>query len=172
MIGAGAWGTTLASMCARHGPTALWALEEEVVGEINERRANSRYLDGFELPKGLRGTGSLEEATAEAEVIVMAVPSTWFRAVLEQAAPFVPRAAAVVSVAKGLEPGTLLGMTAVIGQCLPESPRAALSGPNLAREIMAAMRPAPSWPAPTTTSPGACKASSTARATASTRAAT
>lgn len=137
VVGAGAWGTTLASMRARHGPTVLWAHEDDVVQEINERRANSRFLQGFELPKRLRATGSLEEALAGAEVVVMAVPSAWFRAVLERAAPFVPRAAPVVSVAKGLEPKTLLRMTEVVGELLPGNPPAALSGPNLAREIMA-----------------------------------
>ena len=137
VIGAGAWGTTLASMCARHGPTRLWALEDAVVEEVNEHHANRLYLDGFALPKDLRATRSLEEATAQAEVVVMAVPSAYFRAVLEQAAPFVPRSVPVVSVAKGFEPGTLLRMTEVSAEVLPASPRAALSGPNLAREIMA-----------------------------------
>jgi glycerol-3-phosphate dehydrogenase (NAD(P)+) len=137
VIGAGAWGTTLASRCARHGQTVLWARREELAGEINAQHENRPYLGGFELPKALRATSSLEEAGAGAEVVVMAVPSRWFRAVLEQAAPFLPRAVPVVSVAKGFEPGSLLGTTAVIGEVLPESPPAVLSGPNLAREIMA-----------------------------------
>jgi glycerol-3-phosphate dehydrogenase (NAD(P)+) len=137
VVGGGAWGTTLASMCARKGPTTLWALEHEVVDGINQRHVNSRYLDGFELSKKMRATGSLEEATARAEVVVMAVPSSFFRAVLEQAAPFVSRSAPIVSVAKGFEPTTLLRMTEVIAEVLPASPRAALSGPNLAREVMA-----------------------------------
>jgi glycerol-3-phosphate dehydrogenase (NAD(P)+) len=137
VIGAGSWGTTLASMCARHGPTRLWGREDPVVEEINQRHANSLYLEGFELPSSLRATRSLEETCGEAEVVVMAVPSPYFRAVLEQAAPFLPRSAPVVSVAKGLESETLLRMTEVIAQVLPGNPRAVLSGPNLAREIMA-----------------------------------
>jgi glycerol-3-phosphate dehydrogenase (NAD(P)+) len=79
----------------------------------------------------------MEEATERAEVVVMAVPSPYFRRVLGQAAPFVRRAVPIVSVAKGLEPETLLRMTEVIAQVLPDNPRAVLSGPNLAREIMA-----------------------------------
>jgi len=137
VVGGGAWGTTLASMCGGKGPTTLWAREDAVVEAINERRVNPRFLDGFELPKGLRATGSLEEATARAEVVVMAVPSSFFRAVLEQAAPFVPRSTPIVSVAKGFEPATLQRMTEVIAEVLPASPRAVLSGPNLAREVMA-----------------------------------
>jgi glycerol-3-phosphate dehydrogenase (NAD(P)+) len=137
VIGAGSWGTTLASMCARRGPATIWGFEDEVVEEIERRHSNSLYLKGFELPAALRPTRSLEEATRQAEVVVMAVPSSHFRAVLEQAAPFVPRSLPVVSVAKGLEPESLLRMTEVIAQLLPDNPRAVLSGPNLAREIMA-----------------------------------
>jgi len=137
VIGAGSWGTTLASRCARHGPTTIWGLEPRVVEEINARHSNSLYLAGFELPSTLRATLSLEEATRRAEVIVMAVPSPYFRAVLEEVAPFLRRSRPIVSVAKGLEPASLLRMTEVIAQLLPQNPRAVLSGPNLAREIMA-----------------------------------
>jgi glycerol-3-phosphate dehydrogenase (NAD(P)+) len=137
VLGAGSWGTTLASMCARHGPTTIWALEDEVAREINARHTNSLYLQGFELTPALRATRRVEEATAGAKVVVLAVPSPYFRAVLGQAAPFVPKTVPVVSVAKGLEPETLLRMTEVIAQVLPDNPRAALSGPNLAREIIA-----------------------------------
>ena len=137
MIGAGSWGTTLASMCARHGPATIWAREDEVVAEINGRHTNSLYVGGFTLPASLRATRSLQEAVAGAEVVVVAVPSPYFRAVLEQAGPFVRRRAPVVSVAKGFEPSTLLRMTEVIGEILPDNPSAVLSGPNLAREIMA-----------------------------------
>jgi glycerol-3-phosphate dehydrogenase (NAD(P)+) len=124
-------------MCARRGPTTIWGFEDEVVDEINARHSNSLYLKDFELPAELRATRSLEEATRQAEVIVMAVPSPHFRAVLGQAAPFIRDSVPVVSVAKGLEPESLLRMTEVIAQLLPENPRAVLSGPNLAREIMA-----------------------------------
>ena len=111
VLGAGSWGTTLASMCARHGPTTIWALEDEVAREINARHTNSLYLQGFELTRALRATRRVEEATAGAKVVVLAVPSPYFRAVLGQAAPFVPETVPVVSVAKGLEPETLLRMT-------------------------------------------------------------
>jgi glycerol-3-phosphate dehydrogenase (NAD(P)+) len=137
VIGAGSWGTTLASICVRRGPTTIWGLEEQVVEEITERHSNSVYLKGFQLPTALRATRSMEEALWQAEVVVIAVPSPYFRSVLEQAAPFVRRSLPVVSVTKGFEPQSLLRMTEVIAELLPNSPRAVLSGPNLAREIMA-----------------------------------
>jgi glycerol-3-phosphate dehydrogenase (NAD(P)+) len=137
VIGAGSWGTTLASMCSRHGPTTIWAHEDEVVEEINTHHVNNLYLIGFKLPASLRATRSLQEAVERAEVVVMAVPSTHFRAVFDQAAPFVKREVPIVSVAKGFEPSTLLRMTEVLAEILPDNPSAVLSGPNLAREIMA-----------------------------------
>jgi glycerol-3-phosphate dehydrogenase (NAD(P)+) len=115
----------------------LVTIADPVVEEINARRSNSLYLQGFELPTALRATRSMEEATRPAEVVVMAVPSPHFRAMLQQAAPFIGRSLPVVSVTKGLEPESLLRMTEVIAQLLPDNPRAVLSGPNLAREIMA-----------------------------------
>jgi glycerol-3-phosphate dehydrogenase (NAD(P)+) len=137
VLGAGSWGTTVASMCARRGPTTIWALEDEVVAEINAHHSNTPYLKGFALPAALRATRSLEEATRDAEVVVIAVPSPYFRSVVAQAAPFIRRPLPVVSVVKGLEPESLLRMTEVIAELLPGHPRAVLSGPNLAREIMA-----------------------------------
>ena len=124
-------------MCARRGSATLWALEDEVVEEINARHSNRLYLKGFELPKTLRATRSMEDAIETARVIVMAVPSLHFRAILEQAAPVIRRPLPVVSVTKGFEPRSLLRMTEVIAEILPDNPRAVLSGPNLAREIMA-----------------------------------
>jgi glycerol-3-phosphate dehydrogenase (NAD(P)+) len=124
-------------MCSRHGPVLLWARGDEVVAEINHRHTNSPYLSGFALPASLRATRSLQEAAEGAEIVVVAVPSPYLRKVLEEVAPFVERQAAVVSVAKGFEPTSLLRMTEVMAEILPESPRAVLSGPNLAREIMA-----------------------------------
>jgi glycerol-3-phosphate dehydrogenase (NAD(P)+) len=115
----------------------IWALEDEVVDEINTDHSNSLYLRGFALPEALRATRSMEDAVATAEVVLMAVPSPYFRAVLEQAAPWVRNAVPCVSVTKGFEPKSLLRMTEVIGDVLPDHPRAVLSGPNLAREIMA-----------------------------------
>jgi len=108
-----------------------------VAEEINTQHANSLYLIGFKLPLALRATRSLQEAVESAEVVVMAVPSPHFRAVLDQAAPFVKGKVPIVSVAKGFEPSTLLRMTEVMAEILPDHPRAVLSGPNLAREIMA-----------------------------------
>ena len=137
VVGAGSWGTTVACIASRNCPTMLWARRDELVDEINAKHTNSRYLDGFTLPDELRASSSLAETVGAADVVVMAVPSHGFRAVLEEAAPFVRPWVPVLSLSKGIELGTHLRMTQVINDVLPDHPAGALTGPNLAKEIMA-----------------------------------
>jgi glycerol-3-phosphate dehydrogenase (NAD(P)+) len=137
VLGAGSWGTTVASLSAGRNPTLLWARNPDVAAAVNDRHENPAYLAGFPLPEGLRATSDLEEAAASAEVLVVGVPSHGFRTVLEEAAPHVPHWIPVVSLTKGFEAGTLFRMTEVIRDVLPGRVAAALSGPNLAKEIMA-----------------------------------
>lgn len=137
VVGAGSWGTTVAALAAADNPTVLWARRKEVADEITTDHANTTYLPGAALPPALRATASLEEAITAADVVVMAVPSHGFREVLEAAAPFVRPGVPVISLAKGLEQGSLLRMTEVVRSVLPDHPAGALTGPNLAREVMA-----------------------------------
>jgi glycerol-3-phosphate dehydrogenase (NAD(P)+) len=138
VIGAGSWGTTVAGVVGGRVPTALWSRDSELASSINRTRENARYLPGVELPSLVRGTADLDRACGDAEVIVMAVPSHGFRAVLGRAAPAIGSDVAVVSVSKGLERDTLLRMTEVVVDVLPShrtGPVAVLTGPNLAREV-------------------------------------
>ena len=138
VIGAGSWGTTVAAIMSEHAPTTLWGRDAALVAEINERHENARYLAGIELPATLWATDDLEAACAGSSVLVMAVPSHGYRAVLERAAPAVARDAPVVSLAKGIERGTLLRMSQVTLDVLVDhAPErvAVLTGPNLAREV-------------------------------------
>jgi glycerol-3-phosphate dehydrogenase (NAD(P)+) len=137
VLGAGSWGTTVASLSAGRNPTMLWARNPELAAAVNQQHENPSYLPGFPLPQALRATSDLEEAASTAEVLVVGVPSHGFRTVLEQAAPFVPHWIPVVSLTKGFEAGSLLRMTEVIRDVLPGRVAGALSGPNLAKEIMA-----------------------------------
>lgn len=139
VIGAGSWGTTVASLSAANAPTVLWARSREVAEEIRASHSNERYLPDAKLHPELAATHSLEEAVSSADVLVMAVPSHGFRAVLEQAAPQVRPWIPVVSLTKGLEQGTRLRMTQVVDELLPGHPVGVLSGPNLANEVMAGL---------------------------------
>jgi len=136
VIGAGSWGTTVASLAAANAPTVLWARRAELAAEMNERHTSEAYLPGLQLHPALRATSSIEEAVASADVLVMAVPSHGFRAVLELATDHVRPWIPVVSLVKGLEQGTRRRMTQVVEQILPGHPAGVLSGPNLAREVM------------------------------------
>lgn len=136
VLGGGSWGTTVASLASKHNRTTLWARKAELADEVNTRHTNEAYLPGFTLPDRLRATSDLAEAVSEADLLVVGVPTHGFREVLEKSAadvrPWIP----VVSLSKGFETGTLLRMTEIIKEVLPGRPAAALSGPNIAREIM------------------------------------
>ena len=137
LLGGGSWGTTVASLIARNAPVTLWARDSGTVREINEEKANSKYLPGARLNSKLAATDSIEEAVANCDVLVMGIPSQHFRAVLEQSRehlrPWVP----VISLTKGLELSTRMRMTEIINEVLPGHPVGVLTGPNLAREIVA-----------------------------------
>lgn len=136
VIGAGSWGSTVASIIARKVTTTLWARRPELAEEVRTRHTNGVYLPDRHLDERLQATASLEEAVSQADVMVMAVPSHGFRAVLEQASPFVRPWIPIVSLTKGLEEGTHHRMTEVISEVLPGHPAGILSGPNLAREVL------------------------------------
>jgi glycerol-3-phosphate dehydrogenase (NAD(P)+) len=118
-------------------PTLLWARRPELADEINLHHTNERYLPGYRLHHELRATSNLAEAVEQADVIVMGVPSQGFRSALEQVAVHLRAWVPVLSLTKGLEQGTQLRMTQVINELLPGHPAAVLTGPNLAKEILA-----------------------------------
>ena len=136
VVGAGSWGTTIASTIAPRAPTVIWARRPEIADEINRGRSNVAYLPDRQISEQLRATASLEEAVGGADVIAMAVPSHGFREVLTEAAPFVCPWVPIVSLTKGLEGRTHHRMTEVIGEVLPGHPAGVLAGPNLAREVL------------------------------------
>ena len=137
VLGGGSWGTTVAALTARNVPVTLWARSRDTVDEINRERRNQRYLPDAVLPNGLRATSSIEEAVTGADVVVMGIPSQSFREVLMEVRkhlrPWVP----IISLTKGLELDTRMRMTEIINDLVPGHPVGVLTGPNLAREIMA-----------------------------------
>jgi glycerol-3-phosphate dehydrogenase (NAD(P)+) len=137
VLGAGSWGTTVASLAAAHARSVLWARDEDVAREVDLEHHNSRYLPDLELHPDLQATSALQEAVEGADVLVMGVPSHGMRATLEAAAPHVRPWIPIVSLAKGLEAGTRLRPTQIIDEVLPGHPAGVLSGPNLAREVLA-----------------------------------
>lgn len=137
VLGAGSWGTALAVHLGSIGhEVRLWARDDGLVREMVMRRANPTYLPDVNLPSCVAPTASLPEALDGASFVVSAVPSHGTRDVIQAAAPAVPPGAIVVTATKGLEGGSLLRMSEVIGQILgPAQPVVVLSGPSFAVEV-------------------------------------
>jgi glycerol-3-phosphate dehydrogenase (NAD(P)+) len=140
VLGAGAWGTTIATLAAASAPTRLWAYEPEVVRSIREQGENSTYLAGYPLPSSLHPTNDLADAVEGADLVIVAVPARHLRAVMGVAGTSMGSEPLVLSLTKGIEPETGRRMTEVLFEVLTDhEPNAigVLSGPNLARELMA-----------------------------------
>lgn len=137
VLGGGSWGTTVASLAAHNAATTLWCRDAETADGINTRHVNGRYLEGYELHPTLRATTDLAEAVSSADVVVMGIPSQAYRSTLELASAHIRPWVPIVSLTKGLEQGTRLRMSQVTNEVMPGHPAGALTGPNLAKEILA-----------------------------------
>jgi glycerol-3-phosphate dehydrogenase (NAD(P)+) len=137
LMGGGSWGTTVASLVSRNAPVTLWARNPDTVNEINTHHTNEVYLPGARLPEKLAATHDIAEAVKTADVIIMGIPSHNFRAVLTEVKKHIRAWVPIISLTKGLELESGLRMTEVINEVLPGHPVGVLTGPNLAREIMA-----------------------------------
>jgi glycerol-3-phosphate dehydrogenase (NAD(P)+) len=137
LLGGGSWGTTVASLVTRNAPVTLWARNPATVEEINSRHSNETYLPGAKIPEKLVATNDIAEAVGGADVVIMGIPSQNFRSVLEEVKQHIRAWVPVISLTKGLELETRMRMTEIINEILPGHPVGVLTGPNLAREIMA-----------------------------------
>jgi glycerol-3-phosphate dehydrogenase (NAD(P)+) len=136
VIGAGAWGTTLARMLAQAGhPVTLWAHRPEAAAEMDAAGENRRYLPGHPFPVGLAVSGDPSHLRAPHRLYILAVPSAHARGALQRLGPVLAPGTPFVSVVKGLEARTQARMSEVIGKEAPGRPVAVLSGPNLAKEV-------------------------------------
>lgn len=137
VLGGGSFGTAMANIAVRNGcDTMIWIRDELAASEMNQTHVNKRYLPDFTLESGLIAVTDLETAICNRDIILVAIPSHSFRDVLKQIKPFIT-SQAVVSLTKGIEAKTFHFMSDIIREELPEVPYGVLSGPNLAKEIMA-----------------------------------
>jgi glycerol-3-phosphate dehydrogenase (NAD(P)+) len=137
VLGAGSWGTTFAKVLADAGrEVVLWARRPEVAAAITDERRNPEYLPGVTLP-ALEATTNAAAALDGADAVVLAVPSQTLRPNLTAWRGLLPPGVTLVSLAKGVELGTLERMSEVVAEVadVPSDHVAVLSGPNLAREI-------------------------------------
>ena len=137
VIGAGQWGTTLALHLAKAGPVILLARDEEQARSLAEDRRNSRYLPEITIPVEVEITADPAALADADELVIYAVPTMAMRETAQRTRTHLDGAAVLMSVAKGIEHDSLMRMTQVLIDEIPEAAQriTAMSGPNLATEI-------------------------------------
>ncbi len=143
VIGAGSWGTTLANLLAKKGyQVTLWCYEGDLAERIQHTKINDLYLPGISLSENLQATSFLPDAVAEKQLLLFVTPSQVTRQVLQQALPDLSPQALIVSASKGIENETLMLLSQVFAELLPEAMHRQLgflSGPSFAKEVSAGM---------------------------------
>lgn len=136
VIGAGSWGTTLASLLAeKEYDVSLWAFEKDLVATINDTGMNSVYLPDVQLPANLKVTYDIAEAIKKARYILNVVPTQFTRSVFNEAVKYMPEDAVIISASKGIEQGTLLTVSSILKEITGHQ-TAVLSGPSFAKEVI------------------------------------
>lgn len=139
VLGGGSFGTAVANIAARNGcDTKLWIRDEATAQEINQTHVNKKYLPDYQLNQNLEVLSNLEQAVRDRDLILVTIPSHSFRSIIQKIKPFIS-SQAIISLTKGIEAETFYFMSEIIREELPEVPYGVLSGPNLAKEIMAGM---------------------------------
>lgn len=136
VIGAGSWGTTLASLLVeKEYDVLLWAHEADLVEEINNSSSNSIYLPGISLPKGIKATVDIRSAVQQARYVINVVPTQFTRSVFTLVAPALAKDAVIVSASKGIEQGSLSTVSGILKEITAREV-AVISGPSFAREVL------------------------------------
>jgi len=136
VLGGGSFGTVIANICAQKGcDVRQWMRSDIAAANINETHYNPRYLPGYKLATSLVAHTDLTVALTDIDILFVSIPSASFRAVLKQAAPFLPPGIKVVSTTKGIEADTFSMMSQIVEQELVDAKVGVLSGPNFAKEL-------------------------------------
>jgi glycerol-3-phosphate dehydrogenase (NAD(P)+) len=137
VLGAGAWGTTMAQVLVDCGNDVLiWGRDPDVITEINKTHTNKKYLKEHVLPEQLKATAEIKSAFAHSPIIVLAIPAQNLRQALIDWKDLFPPDSLIISTLKGIELTTELRMTEVISEVLGTKNFAILTGPNLADELI------------------------------------
>jgi len=138
VLGGGSFGTAIANIMAENNhAVCLWLRNQDRADEINRDHINSAYLPDYPLNPLLKASASLAESVTDCDIIFMAVPSHSCRAVAAEVAQYIGKAVIVVSTTKGIEHDGFKLMSEVLSEQLPDARIGVLSGPNLAKEIVA-----------------------------------
>lgn len=137
VVGAGTWGTTVAHLCAHNATTTLWTRNADVAESVTQQHLNQQHLPDYPLHPLLTASTDITRVVDGADVVVMGVASAGFTSTLDILEPAMATATPVVSLTKGLDHDTGQRMTEMIADRFPESSIGVLTGPNLAKEILA-----------------------------------
>lgn len=136
VLGAGSWGTALALLLYHNGhEVTLWSALKDEVAMLLEKREHISKLPGVKLPEEIAITSDLEGSLKNPDVAVLAVPSPFTRSTAERMAPFTKEGQIVVNVAKGVEENTLMTLSEIISEEIPQADVCVLSGPSHAEEV-------------------------------------
>lgn len=135
VLGAGSWGTAIATLARRAGrKTTMWSRDPVTAEQITHQARNEKYLPGLELPSGIEATHDLPAAVKGAEAVFVVVPSGSVRGVCREIRPYIASETPVIVCAKGIELDTGFLMSSVVHDELPTNPVGTLSGPTFAAE--------------------------------------
>lgn len=136
IIGAGSWGCALAKLLSNNGNhVTVWSIMEDEITMLKTDHEHKDKLPGVILPDDMEFTTNLEEAVTDKEVLVLAVPSPFTRSTSAKMAPYIKDGQKIVNVAKGIEEATLMTLSEIIEQEIPNANVAVLSGPSHAEEV-------------------------------------
>lgn len=136
VIGAGSWGTALALLLHKNGHcVTVWSVIESEIEMLRTEHEQKDKLPGVRLPEDMDFTTDLQEAVADKDVIVMAVPSPFTRGTSHNMAPYIHEGQLIINVAKGIEENTLMTLSQIIEEEIPQAEVAVLSGPSHAEEV-------------------------------------
>jgi len=140
VLGAGSWGTALAVTLSANGHEVnMWDINEQHAQELKVNRENKRYLPEVSFPELLNIAMEPEQAIKGADIVLFSAPAQHFRSALENALPYLRKDMVLVNVAKGIEQKTLLRMSQIANEKLPDANYVVLSGPSHAEEVGKAM---------------------------------
>lgn len=136
VIGAGSWGTALAITLSNKGhEVKMWDLDSKHVEELGDNRENVRYLPGIKFADNLHIVKSVKEAIEGSDIILFSAPAQHFRSAIEGAKPYMDSSMVAVNVAKGIEQKSLMRMSEVAYEIMPDIKYVTLSGPSHAEEV-------------------------------------
>ncbi|MDR2898894.1 MAG: NAD(P)H-dependent glycerol-3-phosphate dehydrogenase [Clostridiales bacterium] len=137
IIGSGSWGTAIAYLLAKNGHTVtMWTRSAEKARQMETERENKDYIPGVKMPDNVSVCSDFEKAAQGTDMFIMSKGSKYVRETAEMYGSLIPTGALVVNASKGLEDGTLLRMSQILTETLPEREIAVISGPSHAEEVV------------------------------------